>query len=168
MSVTIRKEVPSDVSSIENVTVEAFRDALYTSHTEQIIVNELRRTSQLFISLVADDNSTVIGHVAVSPVSISDGAAGWYGLGPVSVMPARQGQGVGSRLIEKAMADLRNTGAAGCVVAGEPAYYGRFGFVAEPSLVLPGVPPQYFQAMVFRGPMPSGTVSYSQAFDAAG
>jgi putative acetyltransferase len=168
MSVTIRNETRADVAAIERVIVDAFGDAPHTSHTEQFIVNELRRMSELFISLVADDDGTLIGHVAVSPVSISDGTAGWYGLGPVSVIPARQGQGVGSRLIEKAMSDLAAAGAVGCVVVGEPAYYGRFGFAAEPSLVFPDVPPQYFRAMAFRGPMPSGTVSYSQAFESAG
>jgi predicted N-acetyltransferase YhbS len=102
--------------------------------------------------------------VAVSPVSLSDGASGWYGLGPVSVAPARQGQGIGTRLVTRALADLRALGAAGCVVLGEPRYYSRFGFTTEPSLVLPAVQAAYFQALSFGGAVPTGTVTYHESF----
>ena len=57
-------------------------------------------------------------------------------------------------------------GAAGCVLLGEPAFYGRFGFKAEPQLRLPGVPPEYFQALAFGPSRPQGTVAYHAAFDA--
>ncbi|MEC4630073.1 N-acetyltransferase, partial [Bacillus safensis] len=87
----------------------------------------------------------LLGHVAVSPVTVSDGSTGWYGLGPISVLPARQGQGIGAALMRAAIDALRQQGARGCVLLGEPAYYGRFGFRAEPGLVLPGVPAEYFQ-----------------------
>jgi putative acetyltransferase len=104
--------------------------------------------------------------VAVSPVTISDGAIGWYGLGPISVLPAWQGRGVGAALMRAALEALREMGAAGCVVLGEPAYYGRFGFKAEAGLVLPEIPPEYFQAIAFKIPMPAGIVSYHGAFNA--
>jgi len=104
--------------------------------------------------------------VAVSPVTVSGGVVGWYGLGPVSVAPTCQGRGVGRALVERALAELRAQGAAGCVVLGEPVYYARFGFVAEPALVLAGVPAEYFQALAFIGPPPSGTVAYQPAFAA--
>jgi predicted N-acetyltransferase YhbS len=108
------------------------------------------------------------GHVAISPVSISSGAEGWYGLGPISVAPARQVQGVGSRLMEHGLAELHRLGASGCVVLGDPNYYARFGFKTEPSLVFPGVPPEYFQCISFAGPVPIGTVSYHESFSAQG
>lgn len=162
----IRKESPSDAGAIEAVTIAAFRNAAHTDHTEQFIVRSLRSSGQLTVSLVAEDNGSIVGHVAVSPVAISSGAASWYGLGPISVAPERQGQGVGTRLMEHALAELRTLGASGCVVLGEPGYYSRFGFNAEPSLVLPGVPAEYFQAISFAGPMPSGTVSYHDSFAA--
>jgi hypothetical protein len=66
------------------------------------IVNALRRTGKLTISLVADSEGTVVGHVAVSPVSISDGTPDWFGLGPISVLPEHQRHGVGSRLMPDA------------------------------------------------------------------
>ncbi|WP_163469467.1 GNAT family N-acetyltransferase, partial [Escherichia coli] len=82
----------------------------------------------LTLSLVAEHNGTPIGHASVSPIVLSNGAAGWYGLAPVSVLPAYQSQGIGSRLIRRLLAELQERGAAGCVVLGDPNYYGRFGF----------------------------------------
>lgn len=162
----IRSETPADIAAIEAVTVAAFQHAAHTQHTEQFIVAALRRAGALTVSLVAEEGGQVIGHVAVSPVMVSDGVAGWYGLGPVSVAPACQGRGVGRALLERALAELRAQGAIGCVVLGEPGYYARFGFVAEPALVLAGVPAEYFQALAFIGPPPSGTVAYQPAFAA--
>jgi len=127
----IRKEDPVDASAIEAVTIAAFQSAAYSSHTEQFIVRALRESGQLTVSLVAEDNGSVIGHVAVSPVTISSGATKWYGLGPISVVPKHQGQGIGAQLIERALMELQALGAAGCVVLGEPSYYSRFGFNAS-------------------------------------
>ena len=168
MNIRIRSEAPSDASAIEAVTVAAFLNASHASHTEHLIVDALRRSRQLTISLVAEEHGQVIGHVAISPVSIIGGVDKWYGLGPISVVPERQGRGVGTQLMEHALAELRARGAAGCVVLGDPSYYCRFGFQAEPSLVLPGVPPAYFQVVSFGGPMPTGTVSYHDSFAAQG
>jgi putative acetyltransferase len=164
MNIEIRGETGADVAVIEAVTAAAFLDAPHTSHTEQFIVNGLRRAGQLTVSLVAEVAGQVIGHVAVSPVSLSDGTAGWFGLGPISVLPEYQRRGVGSRLMREALSVLQRQGAAGCVVLGEPEYYGRFGFRADPSLVLPDVPPEYFQAVVFGSYRPRGIVSYHSAF----
>ena len=166
MSLQLRHETPADAAAIEHLTRAAFLAAPHTSHTEQFIVNALRRAGALSVSLVAEDDAAVVGHVALSPVSVSDGSSGWYGLGPLSVAPQRQGQGIGSRLVRQALAELRGRGAAGCVLLGDPAYYGRFGFKPEPTLVLPGVPPEYFQALSFGGAVPAGTVAYHPAFDA--
>lgn len=103
----IRKEDPADASAIEAVTIAAFQSAAYSSHTEQFIVRALRESGQLTVSLVAEDNGSVIGHVAVSPVTISSGATKWYGLGPISVVPERQGQGIGAQLMERALMELQ-------------------------------------------------------------
>lgn len=163
--VLVRPEADSDAASIEAVTVAAFRSATHTSQTEHFIVRALRESGCLAVSLVADEGGTVIGHVAASPVTVSDGAHGWYGLGPVSVAPERQGQGIGTLLVQHALARLNGMGAAGCVVLGEPGYYARFGFAAEPQLVLPGVPAEYFQAICFKGRLPRGDVKYHESFD---
>jgi putative acetyltransferase len=168
MSVTIRRELQSDVAAIDALIVSAFLHAPHTSHTEQFIVKALREAKQLSVSIVAEDSGRMIGHVAVSPVSISDGTQHWYGLGPISVAPEWQRQGVGSGLMEQALTELQKLGAAGCVVLGEPQYYGRFGFKAEPQLVLPNAPPEYFQALSFSARVPIGRVAYHEAFHAQG
>jgi len=162
----IRSEIPSDYDAIEKLTVAAFENAEHTSHSEHFIVNALRRAGQLSISLVAQDEDQIVGHVAISPVSISSGDFGWYGLGPISVLPERQKQGIGSRLMEQALADLRQLGASGCVLVGDPKYYSRFGFAPTAGLVLPHVPAEYFQAISFDGACPVGTVSFHEAFEA--
>ncbi|MCC5808987.1 MAG: N-acetyltransferase [Ectothiorhodospiraceae bacterium] len=166
MDIQIRSETPDDAEAIHHVTELAFRDAPHTDHTEQFIVKALRESGVLAVSLVAVDDGKIIGHVAVSPVSISDGAAGWYGLGPISVLPRYQGKGVGSRLMEKALSDIEAGGASGCVVLGDPGYYGRFGFKVVEGLVLSGVPPEYFQAVSFGAGFAQGEVSYHEAFSA--
>jgi putative acetyltransferase len=73
---------------------------------------------------------------------------------------------VGSRLMHEALRILRERGAAGCVLLGEPEYYSRFGFQADPILILPNVPPEYFQAISFDSSRPRDTVSYHDAFNA--
>jgi putative acetyltransferase len=166
MRVDIRAEQPTDCEVIDAVTAAAFLNAPYSDHTEQFIVKGLREAGALSISLVAERDGTVVGHVAVSPVTIADGSTGWFGLGPISVLPEYQGRGIGSQLMEAALDVLRHMGAAGCVVLGEPAYYGRFGFRLEPKLKFPAAPAEYFQAISFGSPVPCGIVAYHRAFGA--
>ena len=166
MRIRIRSETTADILAIEAVTAGAFRDAPHTSHTEHFIVNALRDAGQLAVSLVAEADGDVVGHIAISPVSISDGSKHWYGLGPVSVSPQRQRQGIGSQLMGRALDELRQLGAAGCVVLGYPDFYGRFGFNVVPEHILPELPPEYFQAICFGVETPAGKVSYHEAFNA--
>jgi putative acetyltransferase len=166
--IRLRPEHPQDVPAIERVTREAFLEAPHTSHTEHFIVGALRTAGQLTVSRVATRDSEVIGHVAISPVQISGANADWFGLGPVSVLPKYQGRGIGSALVMEALLVLSTRGAAGCVVLGEPDYYERFGFTASGGLTLPGVPPEYFMAVAFDQVVPTGIVSYHEAFDARG
>ncbi|AIF48872.1 GNAT family N-acetyltransferase [Dyella japonica] len=164
----IRPETPADVAAIHALTAAAFHGAAHSSGTEPFINDGLRRAGQLTLSLVAEDDGVIVGHAAISPVVLSDGSAGWLGLGPVSVLPQRQHEGIGSRIIRQALETLRREGAAGCVVLGDPAYYGRFGFRAHPSMVLPDVPPEYFQILAFDERVPVASVSYHEAFYATG
>jgi len=166
MSIEIRHEQQQDIQTIEALTQAAFLNEQHSSHTEQFIVNQLRKDGQLTISLVALEQGVVVGHVAVSPVRISSGETDWYGLGPISVWPEQQGQGIGSQLMGAALEQLKQLGANGCVLLGDPAYYNRFGFKSYPDLVLPDVPPMYFQAISFVNTIPKGSVSYHEAFNA--
>lgn len=168
MNIQIFNESSNDAAAIHQVTVQAFFHAPHTAHTEQYIVDALRSAGALAISLVAKNDEKIIGHVAVSPVTLSNGAAGWFGLGPISVLPAYQGQGVGTKLMTSALAKLEAMKAAGCVLLGDPAYYGRFGFQVVEGLVYPGVPREYFQALSFTNGFPQGEVTYHEAFAAQG
>lgn len=166
MSIIIRKEQYSDIQRIHEVTVAAFLDAPHTDHTEQFIVKALREAGVLTISLVAEDAGVIVGHVALSPVVVSDGSDGWFGLGPISVEPAAQGRGIGSQLMHAALAELKHINANGCVLLGDPGYYERFGFQPVDGLVLPGVPTEYFQAVLLHGSYPQGIVTYHEGFTA--
>ena len=162
----IRTELPADAEAVEQVTILAFRHEPHSEHTEQFIVRALREAGALALSLVAEIDGLVVGHVAVSPVTISDDSQHWFGLGPISVLPEKQQQGIGSALMRTAISALQAQSAQGCVLLGDPGYYRRFGFRAVPGLVLPGVPAEYFQALSFAGPLPQGEVSYHSAFNA--
>jgi len=168
MTPVIRQESPSDIPIIHALTRAAFLHAPHTAHTEQFIVDALRKAGALSISLVAELEGTIVGHVAISPVTISDGASHWYGLGPISVAPEYQLQGIGSRLMIEGLLQLRQKGGAGCVLAGDPAYYTRFGFRQESGLVYPDIPPEYFLAVSFTEPLPQGIVRFHKAFGVQG
>ena len=168
MSINIRKENSNDAQSIHEVTVAEFLDAPHTDHTEQFIVRALRVSGALSISLVAEDEGSIVGHVALSPVTISDGTDGWYGLGPISVYPSNQDKGIGSKLMNAAIEELKNIEANGCVLLGDPNYYHRFGFNPREGLMLTDVPLEYFQALVLQGDLPQGIVTYDESFSAEG
>lgn len=165
MALTIRSEHPDDATAIREVTRAAFRDAPHASGTEAQIVDALREAGALTLSLVAVEDGRIVGHVAISPVRIDDApTTGWFGLGPLSVAPEHQRRGIGTALVRAALEQLRTRGAAGCVLLGDPAYYGRFGFGPAAPLVLPGAPAEFFQALAFSGARPAGIVHYSPAF----
>lgn len=163
-TVTIRNETPGDEAVIAEVTVAAFRDLEVSGQTEHLIIDALREAGALTLSLVAERAGNVVGHIAFSPVTISDGTEDWYGLGPVSVLPEHQRQGVGTALIEEGLSRLKSIHARGCCLVGHPAYYTRFGFRNTAGLVHEGVPPEVFHALSLDGREPRGTVRFHEAF----
>ena len=160
----IRNEQPADAAAIAEVTAAAFAGTSWGHNGEAGIVEALRAGGALTVSLVAVVQGEVVGHVAFSPVSIAGAGSGWYGLGPVSVDLAHQRQGVGEALIRVGLDRLGELGAAGCVVLGEPDYYGRFGFESDPELRYAEAPAPYFQRLVLNGPAPRGEAVYHPAF----
>ena len=166
--VIIRAETDADIDAITEVTIAAFETLEISNHTEQFVIAALRAAQALTISLVAQVNGRVVGHIAFSPVTLSDGTRNWYGLGPVSVLPEYQRQGIGKALIREGLARLQEIRAQGCCLVGHPEYYGQFGFTNPPRLGHEGVPPEAFFALSFDGSMPQGTVTFHEAFTADG
>jgi len=161
----IRQELPEDIKAIEELTAAAFKDKPYSDGSEQLIINRLRDADALSLSLIAEMDGRIVGHVAFSKVTINGQDQGWYGLGPISVQPALQKQGIGSKLIQSGLARIREMGARGSVLEGDPNYYHRFEFKSYPHLIYEGAPaPQYFMALPFYDEVPSGKVEYHKAF----
>jgi putative acetyltransferase len=163
---TIRPEAPGDESTIHDLVKRAFAPMPFSDGDEQDLVDLLRARGELTLSLVAvDPEGTIIGHIAFSPATIDDAQCGWHQMAPVAVCPTLQHRGIGSALIREGIAQLRQRGATGVAVVGNPVYYERFGFA-----VLPGLAPlsehdaQYFRAMVLAGEAPLGTLRYASAF----
>ncbi|MEM7688623.1 MAG: N-acetyltransferase [Pseudomonadota bacterium] len=162
--ITIRPEGPGDEAAIFELTQAAFKGMPFSDGTEPYIVDKLREDGDLSLSLVALDKQRIVGHVAISPITISDGTRDWYGLGPVSVWTELQRLGIGSALILRAIADMRERGAKGIALLGSTDYYPRFGFKHEPQLRYPGPPAENFQCLLLDGDLPSGDIAYSHAF----
>jgi len=167
-SLIIREESSGDIDRITEVTVAAFETLNFAELTEHRIILALRAAHVLALSLVAEMDGCVIGHIAFSPVAVSDGTPNWFGLGPVSVLPEYHGQGVGAALIREGLARLKAQNAAGCCLVGHPGYYGRFGFENVSGLGVEGAPQNVFFALSFNGVMPQGDVSFHESFQASG
>ena len=164
IDVQIRPEVPGDESTIHDVTERAFAGRSYSSGTEQDIVDALRVQHALAISLVAECDDRIVGHVAFSPASPEDGTPGWYTLGPVSVDPEIQRRGIGRALVSAGIAQLRESGASGCIVVGDSGYYSRFGFVKAPEHAPIDELKEHFMILSFTAHVPSGVINWHPAF----
>ncbi|AKH43123.1 putative acetyltransferase [Altererythrobacter atlanticus] len=164
----VRSEQPGDEAPIGALTEAAFSASRHGHNGEKQLVEQLRISGDLALSLVAVNmDLAIIGHCAFSPVSFSDETPGWFALGPISVIPLRQHSGIGSNLLEEGLERLRQMGARGCIVVGDPEFYGRFGFAHDPALTLPILPDQdqeYLLRLTLEGPPPKGTVQLAPAF----
>lgn len=163
----IRSEQPGDVSAVREVNLGAFE-----TQTEADLVEVLRTQASPLLSLVAEENATVIGHLMCSP-AICDQAPDLriMGLAPMAVRKEHQRQGVGSRLVERAIELCRDLPADAIIVLGHPGYYPRFGFRPGSDFGFRSVydvPDEVFMAMELReGALGDarGIVQYHPAFD---
>jgi putative acetyltransferase len=162
----IRDEKDSDFEAITEVTIAAFKDHPISNQTEHFIINALRIAGALTISLVTEINGQIVGHIAFSPIKISSGAEGWYSLGPISVLPDYQKQGIGQALVNKGLSLLKEMGVQGCALVGDPNYYKRFGFKNYPEMIYEGIPQEVFLALPFSEKIPKGTVVFHEGFNA--
>ncbi len=167
-NVLIRDEKSTDFEVISEVTIAAFETMEISNHTEQFIIEALRSAKALTVSLVAEAGGIIVGHIAFSPVTMSDGTKDWYGLGPVSVHPDFQRKGIGKVLIQEGLSRLKNLKAKGCCLVGHPQYYRQFGFNNVEGLVHEGVPHEVFFALSFDGNIPQGNVLFHEGFKANG
>ena len=167
----IRPERPEDTVAIHEINTLAFGQP-----EEAQIVDELRRSCDDLVSLVAVDGEEVIGHILFSPATIegTGGLIHGMGLAPMAVLPGRQREGVGSALVERGLAILRERRCPFVVVLGHPEYYPRFGFERASRRGIkaqwPGIPDDVFMVVVMvpgvmRGV--SGVVRYRDEFDTA-
>lgn len=168
MNIQIRDERPEDVAAIQALTQKAFAGMPFSDGSEPGIILRLREAGDLALSLVAVERDAIIGHVAFSPLRIAGADGLWFGLGPISVEPTRQKQGVGRQLVSKGLVRLRQQGAQGCALIGDPAVYAGMGFVSDGALTYSDVPLQYVQRIVFSGDAPRGELHYAPAFAVAG
>lgn len=165
LPISIRQETLEDIQVIAEITEEAFKNHPFSRQTEPFIIAALRANGALSLSLVAEYKGAVIGHIAFSPITISDGTEKWYGIGPVSVWPPYQKQGVGSALIREGLTQIRSLGAAGCALVGDPAYYNHFGFAHSAKLSHKGIPPEVFLVQQFdHEKSPEGMVTFNRGF----
>jgi len=164
--IIIREERQADVERIHAVNLAAFETA-----TDADLVKALRERAAPLISLVAEDDANIIGHILFSPVTLAnEPGLLLMGLAPMAVVPARQRQGVGSRLVREGLERCRQLNAAAVVVLGHPEYYPRFGFAAASRLSLRSeydVPDGVFMVRELRdGALSgrSGTIRYHSVF----
>ena len=150
------------------MTAAAFQTLEISNHTEQFIIEALRAAKVLTLSLVAVVDGRVIGHIAFSPVTISDGTQNWYGLGPLSVLPEYQRQGIGKALINEGLSRLKGMHARGCCLVGYPDYYRKLGFRNVSGFMYEGVPQEVFLVLPFHEHTPQGTVAFHEGFKADG
>ena len=166
-NVPIRRERPADISVIHAVHVASFPTA-----AEAHLVDLLRDAGRLSLSLVAEVDNTIVGHVAFSPVSAGSAASG-AGLAPLAVLPAYRRNGIAARLVNAGLAACKEAGCGWAVVLGEPTYYARFGF--QPAARF-GLSDEYgggdaFQVIeLIAGQLPAGAgrVSYAAEFNSLG
>lgn len=164
----IRKEREADIAAITQVTVAAFANHPYSQQTEQHVITALRAAGALSLSLVAEIDGRVVGHIAFSPVTIDGAFCDWYGVGPVSVLPELQRRGIGKALVNEGLRLIKEAGAKGVVLVGDPDYYQCFGFRNMPELTLDDVPPENFLALSLEEGMVKGAVVFHEGFGAKG
>ena len=164
----LRKETIADIDAITKVTIAAFKNLAVSNQTEQYIINALRDADALILSLVAEIDGRIVGHIAFSPVNISDGTKDWYGLGPISVLPEYQKQGIGKSLVNEGLSLLKELSGQGCALVGDPNYYKQFGFRNYPELVHEGIPQEFFLALPFNEKVPKGIIEFHNSFLATG
>jgi putative acetyltransferase len=160
----IRTERSVDAEAIHKLTVAAFQTVPYGDGSEGRVIDMLRSSGALALSLVAEEDGEIVGQVTFSPVTIEGQEGPWLCLGPVAVKPERKSEGIGAALIREGLAQIAASGCATCVLLGNPSYYRRFGFIHDPDLTCDDGQKEAFQRLQIRGEAPRGKVAFHAAF----
>lgn len=164
MDYLIRPEESRDHAAIYDLTKRAFSPMPFSDGKEPDLIGALRTAGALSLSLVAEKEARIIGHVALSPAAHQSGAQGWFALGPISVDPALQRSGLGGALIAAARAWMESRQARGCILTGDTNYYTRHGFHPSPAHAPPQEPPEHFMILPLAGAVPAGRFAFHPAF----
>lgn len=154
LNIEVRPEQPGDADALRALHIDAFTASRYGYGGEAEIVDALRAGCPDLISLVALIDGHPVGHIVFSPAVIEgpNGSMTGMGLAPMAVSPARQGLGIGARLIADGLAALRARGCPFVIVLGDRGYYDRFGFAPAASrgvsCAIEGVPAEAFMIQV--------------------
>lgn len=159
----IRDERREDEERISALITAAFLEAPHRDGNEACLVSGLRAAQALLLSLVAEEVGQLIGHIAASPCRIG-GQSGYALIAPVSVLPARQGQGIGSALMQAALHRLEAARVPGAALVGDPRYYQRFGFAVRAGLGCAGIPSDYVLSRGLTGAAPVGELDLDPVF----
>lgn len=163
----IRKEQENhDKDGVRDINLSAFE-----SPVEADLADKLREQAQPIISLVAEDNGNIVGHIMFSPVTLTGNPdINLMGLGPMAVAPVHQRQGIGSELVNAGLDECRKLGSDAVVVLGHAAYYPRFGFIPSSRFGIDSeydVPEEVFMVLELEHEAlsgRSGTIVYHRAF----
>ncbi len=161
----IRDECSLDEDAIQRLTIAAFAPMKFSDGSEAPIIRALRHAGDLTISLVAENEGAILGHIAFSPITIDETHNHWFGLGPISVRPDVQRTGIGKALILQGLDRLRTKGARGCALIGDPVYYRKLGFESDGRLTYGQLRTELVQRIVFIGTPPQGAIRFTAAFD---
>jgi putative acetyltransferase len=164
MKLLIRTEEPQHIETIQDLIRRAFAPMPFGDNNDQHLTNRFRSAGVLSLSLVAEKEGVIAGHVALTPAVHESGAAGWFALGPLAVEPHLQRRGIGTALIAEAKAWLASRGAAGCIVMGDTNYYPRHGFLPAPETAPVNEPAAYFMVLAMQRQIPPGSFAFHPLF----
>lgn len=159
----IRPETPHDIDAIHRVITDAFGQS-----DEADLVGALRHAGDAIVSLVAEEDGEIVGHVLLSKMEAPFRA---LALAPLAVTPDRQRSGIGSTLVRDALHRAREAGWDAVFVLGDPGYYGRFGFSVEAARGFrsPYAGAHFMMLALQQGPLATtGDLRHAPAFAALG
>ena len=165
--IEIREEMAKDQAAVRRLNEVAFANG-----PEAALVDKLRDACENYVSFVAVEQGSVVGHILFTPVTLDNGGLVGMGLAPMAVLPSQQRRGIGSLLVRHGLEHLRRSGCPFIIVLGHPQYYPRFGFEPASRYKLSsqwqGVPDEAFMVVVFdRDALPraGGIARYRGEFD---